>query len=246
MQDETTTPTEENLEEVTGVDESTLPEAPEDKSAVEEDVESVEVDTEDDSDAESTEIDPKLLNYAKAQGFDSDNLSEDTLKALKIARDNQRDFRSSGKEFGKDVESLYENDGDIRNEIHAIKAKQQVQDFFMENPDARKYEQAMGKVLKDEKAKYGADAARILSANLPRLLREAKLVGGEDDTAAAVEQAKRQERQRFNKQQQVSRERADATNTGSKGGTKVTREWLANEYDPSNPEHRALVDKSLS
>lgn len=246
MQDETTTPTEENLEEVTGVDESTLPEAPEDKSAVEEDVESVEVDTEDDSDAESTEIDPKLLNYAKAQGFDSDNLSEDTLKALKIARDNQRDFRSSGKEFGKDVESLYENDGDIRNEIHAIKVKQQVQDFFMENPDARKYEQAMGKVLKDEKEKYGADAARILSANLPRLLREAKLVGGEDETAAAVEQAKRQERQRFNKQQQVSRERADATNTGSKGGTKVTREWLANEYDPSNPEHRALVDKSLS
>ena len=255
MQDEQATPTGEDLEQGAGVvqDETTLPESPSvDETAVDEVDDSVsdeENESSEDVETDSTETkeDKTLLKYAKSQGFDTENITPETLKALKIARDNQKTFRSSGKEVAKDIEQLYQgDDNDIRAELNAIKAKQATQDFFTEQPEAKKFESAMCQVLKNEEKQYGKEAAIILSRNLPRLLREAKAIAGEDGTKEAVEKAKRTERERLNKQTQGASDRMDATNTAKKGNTKVTREWFANEYDPSNAEHRALVDKAFA
>ena len=79
-------------------------------------------------------------------------------------------------------------------------------------------------------------------SDLDGLYAMAQLKGGATDTSAAVEAAKREERSSMNQSLAASSADAHATSSKPAAPTKVTAEWIRNEYNPNNPEHVALVD----
>lgn len=211
-------------------------------------------DTTQESDDSSNDDD--LKKFAKAQGFDPDNLSDGERRALKLARDNQRAFhteRQNQSNETKDViEKIHQPDEDnddfetrLLKEFSQLKAQQKLNEFYTQNPDARDYDKEMALVLAEEDKTYGSEAAQRLAQNMPRLLREAKASRGDGSAEAAREAGRREERERIRHSQEGSAEGGSASHTQQTSG-KLTREWVQNEYDASNPEHRQMLDDALA
>lgn len=213
----------------------------------------------------SSDDDEALARFAKSQGIeDIEDLSDREKRLLKVARDNQVNSRkklekeNEGKVL-ETVEKLHsseqasEDDDEVTallkaqdQQIRLINARQRSQDFFSKVPEAREYEAEMAQVLVNEKEKYGEAAAVILAQNLDRVFREAKDLRGDNDVDSAREAGRRAEREELRRKQEASSESASATDH-SKGKTpKVTRDWIANHYDPSNEEHRKMVDEAMA
>ena len=96
---------------------------------------------------ESEPVDNGLSKFAKAQGFDLDNASEDTKRALKIALDNQRSFRSA-----KQLADTSEPTDDLRAEVANLKYERQVERFFGEQGRDRNLEAVMYDIVKEKAA----------------------------------------------------------------------------------------------
>jgi hypothetical protein len=213
--------------------------------------------------------DDGLAKFAKSQGFDFESLSDNELKALKLAHENQKAFRSERQEkkqtndLQKNLkEATQPNEEELESESPAVaemrrtqamvaqlESKQRVTDFYLDNPEARDYDKEMGEIVKEEAAKFtnpeeGKAAARYLASDLERLLLLAKARRG-TDSSEAIEAARREERESLRREQEGAGE-SPAAQTRSQGTPKVTREWVTNEYDPSNPEHQKMVDEAMS
>lgn len=204
---------------------------------------------------QSTEGDENvaLAKFAKGQGInDLSELSERELSLLKMARDNKSAFDKSKQNQPKLDESSTELSqlGDDATDVQKLAAKVANMEFstkkakFLEGKDTS-LEPVMAQIVADKRKEFGDDYARSLLNDLPTLYALAasqKPV----DTSAAAEQARREERTSMN--QTLSAGSSDAHATNSKPATpiKVTSEWIRNEYDPKNPEHRALVDAAMA
>lgn len=194
-----------------------------------------------------------LARFAKGQGInDLSELSERELSLLKMARDNKSAYDKTKQNQPKLDESSAELSqlGDDATDVQKLAAKVANMEFsakkakFLEGKDTS-LEPVMAQIVADKRKEFGDDYARSLLNDLPTLYALAasqKPV----DTSAAVEQARKEERTSMN--QTLSAGSSDAHATNSKPATpiKVTSEWIRNEYDPSNPEHRALVDAAMA
>lgn len=216
------------------------------------------------NDDDQSSDDDGLSKFAKSQGFDPENMSEDVRKALKIAHDNQKAYRKTSQQKSEELRKATDEINDPNQvdedqslssderrdarrdyEIAQLRAAQQTRDFYADNPEARDYDKEMAQVIVNEKEQYGIEAARLLARNLPRVLREAKELRGDNDSAAAREAGRREERELLRKRQEGSADNSHSTQTTTPG-KKVTREWLSTQYDSSNPEHVKMVDEALA
>lgn len=259
---ETTTPTEEVVVAPVGSESTDLPTDTTTDSAVEsvEDTasqETVEPGSNDSTSEESqNKVDADLKRFAKSQGFDPDNLTEGEIKALGIAQKQVRETR-------KQLE--VQNKGAIEKELNGIdkdselsdrdyfdfRMKQRdmidnVREYWRQNPDDAKYEAEAVALLQAEKEQYGDDAMLRLAGNMPRLVREAKFAAGVDPAVEAAEKGRKEERERLNKLQSGSADGAHASTSDMPVKDEVTVDWIKSEYDPTNAEHRAKLDKFMN
>ena len=185
---------------------------------------------------ESEPADSGLSKFAKAQGFDLDNASEDTKRALKIALDNQRSFRSA-----KQLADTSEPTDDLRAEIANLKYERQVERFFSEQGRSRELEAVMYDIVKDKAAKYGVEYANNLRHDLDTLYDLAVLKSSQNTSNVDPEQIRREERESINQQLQQGAQ-AHATDNSADN---ESLEYLLANYDGS-PEMAAKIDKLIN
>ena len=190
-----------------------------------------------------------LAKFAKGQGInDLSELSEREISLLKMARDNKSalDKTKQSKPKLEETSTGLATLGDEATDVQKLAAKVANIEFkenkakFLEGKDAS-LEPVMAQIVADARVELGDDAARSLIGNLPFLysLAEGRRPA---DTSAAVEEARREERNSMNKSLSAGASDAHATNSKHATPIKVTSEWIRNEYNPNNPEHVALVD----
>lgn len=181
-------------------------------------------------DSSSSSDDDGLNNFAKAQGFDPDNLTDGERKALKLAHDNQKAFRQTSqaesdklKDTVQDVQSVEDSEledldpseaRDVQrdSEIASLRAEQRVNNFYIRNPEARDFDKEMTEIVVEEAQANGKDAARFLSKDLNRLLVLAKARRG-GSAEEAKNQGAREERERLRKRQEGSADSGQASQT---------------------------------
>ena len=259
---ETTTPTDEVVETPVGSESTDLPTENTNESAVEsvEDTASEETTEPGSNDSitedEPNKVDADLKRFAKSQGFDPENLTEGEVKALSIAHKQVKETR-------KKLE--LENKGAIEKEVNQVDKESELPDreyfefrlkqrdmvdnireYWRTNPDDAKYEAEAVTILQEEKERYGTDAMLRLADNMPRLVREAKAAAGAFNPEVYAEQGRKEERERLNKLQSGSADGAHATTTDTPSKDEVTADWVKNEYDPTNAEHRAKLDAFMA
>lgn len=194
-----------------------------------------------------------LAKFAKGQGInDLSELSEREVSLLKMARDNKSAYDKTKQNQPKleETSNSLAQLGDDATDVQKLAAKVADMEYkgkktsFFQGKDAT-LEPVMSQIVADKRKEFGDDYARSLLNDLPTLYGLAQLQKPVD-TSAAVEAAKREERSSMN--QSLSAGASDAHATNSKPATpiKVTADWIRNEYNPSNPEHRALVDAATS
>ena len=205
-----------------------------------------------------------LSVWADKQGIDLDNPTPEQAKTLaKRLRDTQASLHEKSKsakeaqELRKAQEDIYApskdddqlSDEELREiqrdrEIASIRASQRTRDFYDLHPEAREYDGEMAKLVAEESKRNGEAAARFLASDLERLYVLAKYSARDDESARIADQAKREERERIRKAQEAAGEQSHATRATS--SSKITREWIANEYDSDNPEHVKLLDEAMA
>jgi len=260
---ETTTPTEEVVDTSVGspsdlpADTTTEPavDSVED-TASEETTEPGSNDSPTNGEESQEQVDADLKRFAKSQGFDPDNLSEGEIKALGIAQKQVRETR-------KQLET--QNRGAVEKQLNEVKIDSDLPDrdyfdfqmrkrdmidsvrqYWTENPDDRAYEAEAIALLQEEQKNYGDDAMIRLAGNMPRLVREAKHNAGAFDPEVLAEKGRKEERERLNKLQSGSADGAHASTSDTPVKDEVTVDWIKAEYDPTNAEHRAKLDKFMN
>lgn len=204
---------------------------------------------------QSTEGDENaaLAKFAKGQGIeDLSELSDRELSLLKMARDNKSAFDKTKQNQPKleETSAGLATLGDDATDVQKLAAKVANMEFagkkarFLEGKDAS-LEPVMAQIVADKRQEFGDDYARALLNDLPTLY---SLAASQKpvDTTAAVEQARKEERTSMNQSLTAGAGGANATDSKPQTPIKVTSEWIRNEYDPSNPEHRALVDAAMA
>lgn len=193
-----------------------------------------------------------LASFAKGQGInDLSELSERERSLLKMARDNKSAFDKTKQTQPKleETSNQLAQLGDDATDVQKLAAKVANMEYkekritFMQGKDETLLP-AMSQIVSEKRAEYGDDYARSLLNDLPTLYALANSQKP-TDTSAAVEAAKRDERSSMNKSLTASAGGANATSSKPATPIKVTSEWIRNEYNPSNPEHRALVDAAM-
>lgn len=200
-----------------------------------------------DEDSSSSDDDDGLAKFAKSQGFDPDNLTDGERKALKIAHDNQKAFRTNKQEqtdklketvadthsvTQEELDELDDEAADIRqtkSEVAALRAEQKVTNFYLRNPDARDFDKEMGELVLEEAKRNGKEAARYLASDLDRLLVLAKARRGVSTEEARAEGA-REERENLRRRQEGSADSGHASNS-NQTGRKLTRSDIASMSD---------------
>lgn len=191
-----------------------------------------------------------LAKFAKGQGInDLSELSERELSLLKMARDNKSALDKSKQAQPKLDESSKELAvlGEDATEVQRLAAKVQAMEYsdnkkaFFQGKDVT-LEPVMAQIVAKVRDSGDIDYARKLVNDLPMLYELASIGRGTADTSAAIEAAKQEERSSINKSLAAGASDAHATNSKPATPIKVTSEWIRNEYNPNNPEHRALVD----
>jgi len=206
--------------------------------------------------------DDGLANFAKSQGFDPEKLTDGERKALKIAHDNQKAYRKTTQDKSDEAQKAIEQantleDGETEGltpeeewqaSVEArqarIESSLRLSEFYAKNPEARDFDKEMGEIVLEEAKANGKAAARYLAADLNRLYVLAKARRGDSEASAIAEKARKEERERIRKEQEAGSDGSQAINS-HRGGPKITKEWVDNEYDPSNAEHRKIVDEAI-
>lgn len=190
----------------------------------------------------ASQVDDGLAKFAKSQGFDPEQLNEDTIRALKIAHDNQKAFRSRSQESITDATKGLAGK-DIEARLAELEHERVTDRFFSEGRD-RSLEPKMVQILNEKREQFGDTYAYNLSRDLDALYA---LAGGVEASTVDVEAIRREERESINKRMSASAPDQHAThNSMQTTQIKVTPEWLQTEYDVSNPEHQKLVSEYMS
>lgn len=193
----------------------------------------------------ATQTDDGLAKFAKSQGFDLETASDDVKRALKIAHDNQKAFRSNtpSKSISDATEGL--GDGSLEAEVAQLKYERQTDKFWQGENRDRSLEPTMVEILNEKAEQYGKEYAFILSRDLDTLYGIAQLKSGAQPNANVdVEAIRREERESINRQLQGGAPQAHAVQGGQAKTPEITAEWLTNEYDSRNPEHIKLLQEA--
>src|SRR5690606_11529170 len=134
----------------------------------------------------------------------------------------------------------------FQQEFRQYQSVKKAEAFFSEPGRDDSLAPVMSEILEEKKAQYGADYARVLSQDLSLLYDLAQVRNGATKPAVDPEAIRREERESINKQISASAPAHHATvNTLGDSKPQLTPEWFANVYQPSNPEHRKLVDEAF-
>lgn len=254
----------------TGSDSSDLPVQDQQPSADEQQTDSVSSDTQDtdqsdtgqqdassstDDDGDSSsDDDDGLSKFAKAQGFDPENLTDGERKALKLAHDNQKAFRTAQQaesdKLKDTVQDAHVVDDDVLDEldedearevrrdseIAQLRAEQKVNNFYLRNPEAKEFDKEMTDLVVEEVQNNGKEAARYLAADLDRLLVLAKARRGMS-TADAEAKGARDERERLRQRQEGSADSGQAQQS-QRSPKKISRADIAAMDDKEYEEFR--------
>ena len=192
---------------------------------------------------EST-TDDGLAKYAKSQGIDDiSELSEREQRFLKIAHDNQKAFREKGSQASIADATKSLGGTDIESRLAQLESEKATDKFFSEGRD-RSLETKMVEILNEKKEQYGTDYAMNLSRDLDALYGLAQVSAGASSVDA--EAIRREERESINRQMSATAPTSHATQGQRQTGGQIDENWIRNEYDPRNPEHRVLVDQFYS
>ena len=193
--------------------------------------------------SEST-TDDGLAKFAKSQGVeDVSQLSDRELQFLKIAHDNQKAFREKGSQAS--IADATKNLGgtDVESRLAQLEYEKTTDKFFSENRD-RSLETKMVEILNEKKEQYGKEYAMNLSRDLDALYGLAQVSAGASSVDA--EAIRREERESINRQMSATAPTSHATQGQRQTGGQIDENWIRNEYDPRNAEHRVLVDQFYS
>lgn len=194
--------------------------------------------------SEST-TDDGLAKFAKSQGFDLENASDDVKRALKIAHDNQKAFRSNTPSKSVSDATSELGDGSVEAEVAQLKYERQTDKFWADENRDRGLESSMVEILNEKAEQYGKEYAFTLSRDLDTLYGMAQLRNGAKPNANVdVEAIRREERESINRQLQGGAPQAHATQGGQPSNPQITAEWLTNEYDSRNPEHIKMLQEA--
>lgn len=193
-----------------------------------------------------SQTDDGLAKFAKSQGFDPENLTDGERKALKIAHDNQKAYRSKTV-----AESKASVSGDVtkdelesfRNEFKQYQATRQAEAFFKEEGRDDSLAPVMSEILEEKKTAYGPEYAKVLAEDLSLLYDLARVRGGGTAQPVDPEQVRQAERESINRQFAAGGSAQHATQSAPTNQVVVNREWFATTYDPNNDEHRKLADE---
>lgn len=193
-----------------------------------------------------------LAKFAKGQGInDLSELSEREVSLLKMARDNKSAYDKTKQSQPKleETSTQLATLGDDATDVQKLAAKVANMEFsskkatFLKGKDET-LEPVMSQIVSDKRKEFGDDYARMLLNDLP-LLYDLARSQKPADTSAAVEAARREERSSMNQSLTAGAGNAQATTSKPATPVKVTSEWIRNEYNPNDPEHRALVDAAM-
>ena len=196
--------------------------------------------------------DADLAKFAKGQGInDLSELTDRERSLLKMARDNKSALDRTKQNQPKldETSNALSTLGDDATDVQKLTAKVANMEFaqtktkFFEGKDAS-LEPVMAQIVAEKRQQYGDDYARMLLTDLPTLYGLAA-AQKPADTSAAVEAARQEERNSMNQSLAAGAPAAHATNSAPTAPIKITDEWIENEYDSTNPEHRALLDAAL-
>lgn len=194
--------------------------------------------------------------FAKSQGYDPEQLTDNERKLLTQLRKNSVEKRrqidqEANRKLNDEVQSAAPAAADD-DRVAKIERNQAIQDekirrqdYFMQNPEDQAYEGKMAEIVAEEREKFGDAAAWQLLQNLPRLVREAKFASGVYDSDAARESGRREERENLRHAQEAGADASHASTPTSTNSQKVDRDWIENVYDPSNPEHQKMLDDAM-
>lgn len=197
--------------------------------------------------------DDKLAKFARSQGLDPDNMTDNERKLAKIAYDNHKAFRSKSN-IDKITESKTSIDGDVsrdelesfRQEFRQYQSLKKAEEFFKQDGRDENLAPAMSEILEEKKAQYGPDYARVLSQDLNLLYDLAQIKQGGVQPPVDADAIRRQERESINQRMAATAPQAHATNGSHEAPSKIDMDWIRSKYDVNNPEHRALVDEYLT
>lgn len=199
--------------------------------------------------------DDGLAKFAKSQGFDPETITDGERRALKIAHDNQKAFRNNAngskvtdaaKEYNAPVAGE-SDDAAFRKEFAQFKYEQASEKFFGGEGIDRTLEPSMVSILNEKKEQYGEGYAKTLSQDLATLYGLAQLKSGNNSGPQVDTDAiRREERESIKRQQTASAGQAHAVTQNNTGSAKIDRAWLSTVYQPSNPEHRKMVDEAVA
>ena len=196
-----------------------------------------------------SQADDSLAKFAKSQGIDFANATDNEKRLLKIASDNQKAYRQSNQPKMEDVSRELGQPGEDATEVQKLAAKVQgfeyqtkTDAFWGQSGKDRNLEGTMVNLLKNKAEQFGKEYAYALSQDLDTLYAMAQLESGTGNPSVAKEEGRREERESINKSISASAPQAHATTGTPAAAPKVTMEWIHNEYDSRNPEHRKLVD----
>ena len=190
----------------------------------------------------------ELAKFAKGQGINNiEELTERERSLLKMARDNKSALdksRQSSKKLDESSDSLSKI-GDDSTDVQKLSAKianiefKEKKEAFFSNKD-KNIEPEMAKIVEEKQKQFGDDYARALLGDLDTLYQLA--ISSKNNTSKIVEQAKQEERETMNKNLSAGASDAHAIDSKPSAKINVTKDWIINSYDSSNPEHRALVE----
>lgn len=199
----------------------------------------------------SSDDDDGLAKFAKSQGFEPEKLTDGERRALKIAHDNQKAYRQANEGKQKITDTTKELGGNSTEaRLAQLEYERRTDKFFQEDGRDKSLEPEMVSILNEKVEKLtpelGKEQAKAYAFSLSRdldtlyNLAELRANGSQSNTEAI----RREERESIKRQATASAGQPHAV-TQNTGDFKVTREWLETEYQPSNPEHRKMVDEAV-
>lgn len=188
-----------------------------------------------------SQSDDGLVKFAKSQGVeDVSKLSDNELRFLKMAHDNQKAFRERGKGLVSAANSI--GGDNIEARLARLEYEQRAESFF-EGKD-RSLEKHMVEVLNEKRGQYGDEYAASLTQDLDALYGLAQVRAGQV-SSADVEAIRREERESIRRQQMAGAPQAHAVSSGNSSSSGIDSDWIKNEYNPNNPEHTVALDAYL-
>ena len=197
-----------------------------------------------------SETDDGVAKFAKGQGIDWENATENEKRLAKVAYDNQKAARQnmSQAKLTDATKKLNQNeDGSVTDSLRLAQLESKIarDEFFRQDGIDASVESAMVDVLNKTREESGVDVARTLAQNLPLLYKIAKADVNDASIEAARQQGRQEERASIIAKTNASAPNAHAV-TQSQPGTNVDMAWVQDTYDSSNPEHRKLLDEAMA